>query len=334
MREPRAQHNRRIDTFARRSGVGHERHRLAGGDVSARPYRRINHPGIPRSLTDANSARGEHTASFARLARCLPHRCLGAPNIPAEDKIHGLPLIKDCGSAFHALLLYDRPETGDGFHCAAFGLYWGIIPIPDFPAYDAKATAATAALPFSHHPAFLTGRDGQVESDWFQPLPPNLPRGFPAGQTVPCFRDCHAEVFFRPSEREGPAQFGLINFRDMFPAHPACDPVSSPQGTRHNTVGNARVTALVRFPKAYRYDPDKFPAARALSGVRRDPQIISVFGTSAKGKGRSENLRYVPGVRGRVLRESEHPAVAAVAKMPLGSLSAPRATALKTLASQ
>lgn len=328
-----ADRDRLIDAFiAGTDWAGAERKPLAG-DASNRRYERLYLSGQTAVLMDAPHEKGEDIRPFIKIARFLAELGLSAPAILAEDDQNGFLLLEDLGDALFARVIPKNPDSEGLLYQAATDVLVHLhqaTPPGDLKAYDPAIMLDMAALAWRWYLGGAISEDKAAEDAFRAAFAPVLQKH--AGEpTVLIQRDYHAENLLWLPNRNGPARVGLLDFQDAMLGHPAYDLVSVLQDARRDVPTSIEEAMIARYVNATDQDPAAFRASYAVLGVQRNLRILGVFGRLCLMGGKAHYVDLIPRVWGLLLRDLEHPALAAVKAHVIKSLPQPTADILGRL---
>ncbi|MFN7004005.1 MAG: aminoglycoside phosphotransferase family protein [Roseinatronobacter sp.] len=306
---------------------------LLAGDASNRRYERLSLNGETAVLMDAPHEKGEDVRPFVRIARYLSDLGLSAPAILAEDRENGFLLLEDLGDNLFARVIPREPELEQPLYAAATDVLIHLHRAPppeNLPAYDTGVMLDMAALAWRWYLGEGSAENTEAEQAFRAAFRPLL-ADHAADTSVLIQRDYHAENLLWLPDRHGPARVGLLDFQDAMAGHPAYDLVSVLQDARRDVPLQIEEAMITRYVAATGLDEGKFRAAYAVLGVQRNLRILGVFGRLCLVNGKPHYVDLIPRVWGLLLRDLEHPALAPVRDLVIGSLPAPTPEILKGL---
>lgn len=306
---------------------------LLAGDASNRRYERLSLNGQTAVLMDAPHEKGEDVRPFIRIARYLTDLGLSAPVILAEDRENGFLLLEDLGDDLFARVIPREPEREQPLYAAATDVLIHLhraAPPDDLPAYDTDVMLDMAALAWRWYLGGALAENTDAEQAFRAAFRPVL-KDHAAETSVLIQRDYHAENLLWLPDREGAARVGLLDFQDAMAGHPAYDLVSVLQDARRDVPLRIEEEMITRYVTATGLDESAFRAAYAVLGVQRNLRILGVFGRLCLVNGKPHYVDLIPRVWGLLLRDLEHPALAPVRDLVIGSLPAPNPEILKGL---
>ncbi len=306
---------------------------LLAGDASNRRYERLSLNGKTTVLMDAPHEKGEDIRPFIRIARYLTDLGLSAPVILAQDQGNGFLLLEDLGDDLFARVIPREPKLEKPLYAAATDVLIHLhraAPPEDLPAYDTDVMLDMAALAWRWYLGGAFTDSTEAEQAFRAAFRPVL-EDHAADRSVLIQRDYHAENLLWLPQRDGAARVGLLDFQDAMAGHPAYDLVSVLQDARRDVPLPIEEAMITRYVSGTGLDERAFRAAYAVLGVQRNLRILGVFGRLCLVYGKPHYVDMIPRVWGLLLRDLEHPALAPVRDLVIGSLPAPTPEILKGL---
>ena len=344
---------KQIVQFLANKGWGAARRDPVPGDASTRRYERLTMglekavlmdappaaegPACPVDASDKERqalgynamARlaGPDPAAFVCVARELTRRGFSAPRILAADLETGLILLEDLGDDLFAKVLLKHPEKETELYSNAVSslaaLYrssfnpemvhqnaqWGV------QNYDPMALQAEADLFLEWYvPEFDGHVSDAAKAEWTE-LWQSAFQNLEAHASGLALRDFHAENIFHLTERDGPANVGLIDFQDALFAHPSYDLCSLLEDARRDVDPRIVPEMITQFCEEAGIEEDeKFRAAYAVQAAQRNAKILGIFVRLAKRDGKEKYLDLIPRVAAHFRKDISHPALAGLSK--------------------
>jgi aminoglycoside/choline kinase family phosphotransferase len=130
-------------------------------------------------------------------------------------------------------------------------------------------------------------------------------------------RDYHSPNLIWLPEREGLARVGVIDFQDCVLGHPAYDVASLLQDARVSVSDELELRLLSHYAVTRsKADADfvmsDFAAAYAILGAQRATKILGIFTRLDRRDGKPAYLAHMPRVERYLIKNLEHPALAAI----------------------
>jgi len=276
------------------------------GDASFRRYFRVLDGGRHAVLMDAPPPH-EDPRPFIAVARHLQGIGFAAPEVIAEDLIHGLVLIEDFGDGRMAEAIIADPSRETPIYEAAIDLLLDLAkfrPAEGLRPYDMAEYLREARLFTEWYAPSLSldvDEDGYIAA-WAETLAP-----IAGHQTVTVLRDYHAENIML---LDGGRRLGLLDFQDALAGHPAYDLVSLLQDARRDVSPELEAAMISRYTASASFDD----SAYALLGAQRNAKILGIFTRLWKRDGKPRYLHYQPRVWRYLERDLEHPSLSPVAE--------------------
>lgn len=318
-----------ISAFLSAHGWGDAQALPLAGDASHRRYMRLHKTngqgGEERRVLMIAPPGLELVEPFVAVGRYLAGLGLSVPTILGVDSANGLVLLEDLGDlSFVAAINAGHDEAE--LYAAATDVLARVHaePVPDtLPVGD-----ATHTLP--HYSSERMQREVDLVLDWYWPavaggpVPEDVAAQWRAAwesvwplawhdQPVLVQFDYHSPNLLWLPEREGLAQVGVLDFQDSLQAPAAYDVVSLIQDPRRDVLAGLEPVLIERYLAARPdVDANAFRSAYAVLGAQRASRILGVFVRLWKRDGKPGYLRHQPRVWQLLLRNLEHPALAAV----------------------
>lgn len=320
-------------SFLNQTDWANARRAPLAGDASNRKYERLFDPDTGKTavLMDAAPDRGEDVRPFVRIARHLGSLGLSAPEILAEDTAHGFLLIEDLGDALFARAIPESPGSETELYTAATDVLLALhqAPLPELKPYDPDLMTDLAALAFGKYRQAIAGNT-EGEDD-FRAVFREILSGIRPFAPVLIQRDYHAENLIWLPDRNGVARVGLLDFQDAMSGHPAYDLVSLLQDARRDVSGQIEAAMIDHYLDRSGLDPVAFRSAYAVLGTQRNLRILGVFARLGREYGKPHYVDLIPRVWSHLIRDLDHPSLAAVTPMIKQNLPAPSAANLQRL---
>ena len=320
------------------SGVGWNGVEIAplAGDASPRKYHRLR--GGPEGrgavLMDVAPAVGEPVGPFLAIAALLAARGLAPPEVLASDPDRGFVLLEDLGDALFARIAAAEPATEATLYAAAVDTLTALHAEPP-PAgmerYDAVRMGPLAALAARW---YLPGTEGRTDPEAAARLEAEVRRAVEthAPETdVVVLRDFHAENLIWLPERAGLHRVGLLDFQDAMAGHPGYDLVSLLEDARRDVAPALARAMTERYVRETDRDPERFGAACAALAAQRNLRILGVFARLCLRDSKPQYVDLIPRVWGHLMRDLEHPALAALGLVVTSALPEPTPARLARL---
>jgi aminoglycoside/choline kinase family phosphotransferase len=322
-----------IDAFLAAEGWAAATRRPLAGDASARSYVRLTRGRSGAMLMDTPPASGLTVAPFLAVTAWLRGLGLSAPEVYAADPAAGLVLLEDLGDDLFVRLAAD-PAREPELYAAAIDLVADLQAAPPPPA-----TADYAPPPYDR--AVLM-REMRLVPEWYlpaatgSPTPPDLAAEFDAlvepivttaldAGPGPTLRDYHAENLVWLPGRAGHARVGLLDYQDLLVGHPAYDLVSLVEDARRDLAPGLGAAMIERYLARTGRDRAAFVRAAHALAAQRNLKILGLFVRLARRDGKPGYLRHLGRVHAHLVRDLEHPDLAALAAWIERRLPAPAA---------
>ncbi|TMV07220.1 aminoglycoside phosphotransferase [Ruegeria sediminis] len=305
------------------------------GDASNRRYERLTDPDTGRTavLMDAPPDKGEDVRPFVKIANHLREVGLSAPEIYAEDTEYGFLLLEDLGDDLFARVLDRQPDLERTLYEAATDVLIELhqAPVPSLDSYGPALMTELAALAFTKYADGITGTPDADAKERFESRFEDVLQRETQGAKVLIQRDYHAENLIWLPEREGVRRVGLLDFQCAMLGHPAYDLVSLLQDVRRVVPVGIEMTMVNRYIEGRGIDDHDFRTAYAVLGAQRNLRILGVFARLATDYGKPRYVDLIPVTWDHLMRDLEHPALAAVAGLLRDALPPPTPENLKKL---
>ncbi|SFL77747.1 aminoglycoside phosphotransferase family protein [Shimia aestuarii] len=329
-----SERNTRITRFLEESGWNDAARASLAGDASNRRYERITRKnGEVAVLMDAPPDKNEPVTEFVHIAKHLRDTGLSAPEILACDTEHGLLLIEDLGDDLFARVLVSKPDQEMLLYAAATDVLVALHqtrPPSGLKTYGPEVMTNMAALSYDW---YARGADLEVDraKSRFMLAFRSLLDQHANDTSVLVQRDYHAENLLWLPDRRGVARVGLLDFQDAMLGHPAYDLVSLLQDARRDVSSDVETAMIARYLAVTDVDPEHFQTAYAVLGVQRNLRILGAFARLSMHFAKPHYVDLIPRVWGFVLRDLEHPALAAIREQVLVDLPEPSPALLQKL---
>ncbi len=321
------------DRFIIHSGWADCTRTLVAGDASNRRYERLaNTRGETVIFMDAPPERGEDVKPFVRIAGHLIQNGLSAPIIYHQDDTAGFLLIEDLGDDVIAQLMAKEPKARSILYQAATDVLVDLhaCPILPLPVCDAQWLTEMTAPAFDW---YATNTGDEVFAQ-FQSVFLPMAKKLDASQKVVILRDYHSENLLWLPDRSGTAKVGLLDFQDALLGHRAYDLVSILQDARRDVPEEIETAMIEHYLTATNIAHAEFLAAYALLGAQRNLRILGIFARLCLRDGKAHYVDLIPRVWGYVIRNLEHPSLAALADFVKATLPQPTPEHLEHLKRQ
>lgn len=306
--------------FLSLAGWGDAACAVLADDASFRKYFRLSRADCSVVLMDAPPEH-EDTAAFARLARHLTGLGYSAPEILAEDHVHGFLLLEDLGDETYTRRLAAGADES-GLYALAVDLLADlhrrpaadVLPSALVPPYDdARLLAEARLLTDWYMPAVL---DDAPDAEAVADYEARWHAAFPLARAVPdtlVLRDFHVDNLLRVAGRTGLAACGLLDFQDAVAGPVTYDLVSLLEDARRD-IDPALVAAMTaRYRDAVPgLDPDAFAASWAVLAAQRHAKVIGIFTRLSRRDGKPRYLGHIPRVWRLMEAALAHPALSDV----------------------
>lgn len=293
------------------------------GDASTRRYARLTGPdGLGAILMDSSMEPMASRESFRNLAAHLKANGLAAPLVLWADETLGLMVIEDLGPMQFAEWLMLRPQDTRLLYEAAVDVIAKVqsCPAPSgLVALNPTRAAGMIAPLFEWYapdvdPAQAAAITGRLQDA--------LTSFAPVADTL-ALRDFHAENLIWRADRAGTDRVGIVDFQDAVLAPPEYDLVSLLRDARRDVPADVQSEMMARFAGLTGRDLTTVTAASAVLGVQRNLRILGIFARLARRDGKNRYLGLIPRVWGHVLRDLEHPGLAALRTLILRAIPDP-----------
>jgi tRNA threonylcarbamoyl adenosine modification protein YjeE len=314
------------------------------GDASVRAYERLRKPNGDRAILMISPPRpdgppvrfgkpysaiarlAENIEPFIAMAEALSAKGLSAPRIFAHDTQAGLAIIEDLGTEG---VLDKGAPIPERYQEAATIL--AFLHATDTPRTIPGADGKTYSIPPYDLDAQLIEVDLLV--DWYAPhfcgvklssaakaIFQSLWRstlGEISARNTWVLRDYHSPNLLWLPERKGLARVGVIDFQDCVLGHPAYDVASLLQDARVTVSDELELRLLSHYAMTRsKADPDfvmsDFAAAYAVFGAQRATKVLGIFTRLDRRDGKPAYLAHIPRVERYLVKNLEHPALAAI----------------------
>lgn len=316
--------------------TGAARSRLAG-DASGRIYWRLTRDTGERAiLMDARGEAREATVRFVEIARHLGKAGLSAPEILAGTGDEGLLMIEDLGDGLFAPLIAGRPDLELPLYRAAVDVLIHLRGAPgiSLDLLGPTELAELIAIAFTDYAGGIAGHADDAASARILSRFEDILHRTTRGHRGLVHRDYHAENLIWLPGRDGVRRVGLLDFQDAKIGHPAYDLVSLLQDVRRDVSAATEMAMIDHYIAATDSDEHGFRTAYAVLGVQRNLRILGVFARLVRHANGPKYAALIPRVWAHVMRDLEHPALAAVAQDLMESLPPPTPQNLARLESR
>jgi len=337
-----------LNAFLTAAGWPPEAARPLAGDASNRRYLRLGPLGDRPAavLMDAPPEKGEDVRPFVAVTNWLRRHGFSAPEITAADLAQGFLLMEDLGDDLYGRMLSVAPDREGELYGAAVDLLADLaaIPAPEalgpegcrlaLPPYDATELGREAALARQWWlPAAAGAEASAALAAEFDELVAEATAAVEPVRDVVVLRDYHADNLIWLPGRAGKARVGLLDYQDALAGHAAYDLVSLLEDARRDTSESLQQAMIARY-LARRSDVDAgaFRAAYSALGAQRNLKIVGIFARLAIRDRKPRYLDMIPRVWDHVMRDLEHPALAALRAWVARHMPAPESAALARVA--
>ncbi|MGA9412028.1 MAG: phosphotransferase [Roseobacter sp.] len=320
--------------FIDSSGWGATTVRPLAGDASNRRYDRLTAAdGKHAVLMDAPPDKGEDVRPFVQIAEYLTAQGLSAPQIYAQDPVHGFLLIEDLGDRLFAREMATYPTTQDMLYGAAVDVLVHLHDVqpPDLPTYRSDITVPLAALAYDWYQASIDGAVDTAAKTAFSTAFKEVIHPYDAELNTLIQRDYHAENLLWLPDRQGHARVGLLDFQDAMLGHRSYDLVSVLQDARRDVSPDMERAMIDHYINKTGCDRHTFTAAYAVFGLQRNLRILGVFARLCLRGGKAHYVDLIPRVWEHVQTNLRHPALTAVKPVIDTTLVAPTPEILNQL---
>lgn len=316
------------------------------GDASARRYETAEFASETRILMDAPRRPdgppirdgkpysqivhlAEDVAPFVAIAETLSQAGFAAPAIHARSVSQGLLLVEHLGSE-KVVDDFGRPIPGRYVESARLlallhSRDWpGQVRIADgdgdaidyrIPAFDRTAIATEASLMADWYAPRALGRPLEApERAEFDAIWEEMAALVEGSMPTLLLRDYHSpNLIWREHERF-PRNLGLIDFQDALIGPQAYDVASVGQDARIDVPAALEAEMLDAYLDMRRggdgFDEERFLRDYAILAAQRATKILGIFVRLDVRDGKPGYLRHLPRMRGYLLRNLGHPALA------------------------
>ncbi len=328
--------------FLAQAGWSAAQIRVLAGDASFRRYDRATMPdGRVAVLMDAPPPE-ENIASFLALARWLHAAGFPAPQILAEDQMHGFLLLEDFGDDSFGRVLGTAPEREAELYRSAGRLLAALHlhenTLPDVPHYDRATLLREASLLPDWYLKAVEGEQPQARESFLHAWNTVLDQ-LPPLPAVLVLRDYHADnLMLLPEDREhahGYGRVGLLDFQDALLGSPGYDLVSYLDDARRDVSPHTRTAVLEEYAHLTGIEPSALRVHCAVLGAQRNCKILGIFMRLTLRDEKPQYLDYLPRVWRLLEHELHEPLLAPVkawfdAHLPAPMRILPPLTELKT----
>ena len=306
-----------MHAFLDDAGWGAAELAILAGDASNRRYLRLSGDLGPAVLMDAPPERGEDVLPFLAITEWLRAQGLSAPSVLAANPELGFLLLEDLGDQLYARFLQREPDGEEEIYAAAVRLLTrlrDLAPPAGLPVYDANVLDREALLFTEWWLPAATGKATEDrDTQKFSALVANATTMVARARDVVVLRDYHAENLLWLPDRAGDAKVGLLDYQDALHGHPAYDLVSLLEDARRDTSEDLRERMLALYLcECPDLDPTAFRSAYAALGAQRNLKIIGIFARLALRDHKPRYLSLIPRVWDHLMRDLEHPSMAAL----------------------
>ena len=316
------------------------------GDASVRAYERLRKPNGERAILMISPPRpdgppvrfGKPYSAIARLAEtiepflamaeAISAKGITAPRIFAHDTEAGLAIIEDLGTqgvlddagapeperyreATTILAFLHATDTPRTIPSVDGGSY-------SIPAYDLDALLIEVELLAEWYAPHIGGvKLSSAAKAIFLSLWRSTLSELANARSTWVLRDYHSPNLIWLPEREGLARVGVIDFQDCVLGHPAYDVASLLQDARVSVSDELELRLLSHYAVTRsKADADfvmsDFAAAYAILGAQRATKILGIFTRLDRRDGKPAYLAHMPRVERYLIKNLEHPALAAI----------------------
>lgn len=325
----------RIIAFLDHAGWGTASRRFLAGDASDRSYERLTRGDQTAVLMNAPPGKGDDPADFITIARYLTGIGLCAPNILAQDLLHGFLLLEDLGDALYARVIAQDPATEMPLYAAATDVLTHLHrhPAPKaLPDLSAQDWAKAADFALGWYRFAITGN--RADPAGFTATLSDLLATYADGSRVMILRDYHAENLLWLPERTGLGRVGLLDFQLAQMGQPGYDLVSLLQDARRDVPLPIEAAMIRRFLDDYGTEETAFTAAYAALGAQRALRILGIFARLCLQGGKPGYIPLIPRVWGQLQRNLAHPALAPLAAICESLMPEPTPERLERISAQ
>lgn len=327
-----------IDAFLDRAGWGGAARAALAGDASARRYLRLAEGPRRAILMDTPPESGLSVAPFLAVTDWLRGLGLSAPEPLAEDAAAGLALLEDLGDDLFIRLAADPAREAEIYDAAIdllADLHDAPPPAPargwSLPPYDAAVLLREMRLiPEWYLPA--AGEDSADAAAEFEAAIAPIVAIATEGPRSIVYRDYHAENLLWLPDRAGRARVGLLDYQDLLWGHPAYDVISLVEDARRDVAPELAARLTARYVARRGLEPEDFARAAHALAAQRNLKILGLFVRLARRDGKGQYLRLLPRVHAHLLRDLDHPDLAALRDWARRRLPAPEALSARMAA--
>lgn len=323
-----------IDRFVADSGWRNAARNALRQDASNRQYARLIRPktGETAILMDADPAKGESIVAFSKVDRYLRENGLTAPEIYAEDRDAGLMLIEDFGDGVYDRICAQSPEREADLYNAAVDALVTLHRAPPMAGLSDYGALMTdlALSAFTWYGAGATGRPMDDEREACRPLVAPLIAELGPGR-VTILRDYHAQNLIWLGSRSGVARVGMLDFQDAMTGHPAYDLISLAEDARRDVSASLRSSMIERYIAKSGCNRDTFETHAAICAAQRNLRILMIFARMSLHFRKPHYVDLIPRTWAHLMRDLEHPALAALRDHVTRTLPEPTPPVLATL---
>jgi aminoglycoside/choline kinase family phosphotransferase len=322
-----------LDAFLEAAGWGGAARRPLAGDASARRYLRLARGGARAILMDTPPESGLTVAPFLAVTDWLRGLGLSAPEVLGEETTAGFVLLEDLGDDLFIRLAADPGREAEIYDAA-------IDLIADLHAAPPPPPARGWQVPPYDRAVLL--REMRLVPEWYMPAAgetsADLAAEFDAliepivaialeGSRSVVYRDYHAENLIWLPQRMGLARVGLLDYQDLLWGHPAYDVISLLEDARRDVAPELAERLLARYVARSGRDREAFERAAHALAAQRNLKILGLFVRLARRDGKGQYLRLLPRVHAHLLRDLDHPELAALRDWVARRLPPPEAVA-------
>ena len=289
---------------------------------------------------DCPPGAGLRVEPFAALGGWLRSRGFSAPETLAAAPEPGLLLLEDLGDALYARLCEARPEAELPLYEAAVDLLCALHEAP--PPETVEGVGCVHRPPPFDLDHML--REARLAREWWAPaagapLSAEAAAEYDAHVVEACAElardrralallDYHAENLIWAPQRTGVARVGLLDYQDARIGAPEYDLVSLLEDARRDLGPGLAARMRARYRDARGLEPERFDARCAALAAQRNLKIVGIFARLCARDGKPRYLDLVPRVWEHLMRDLDHPALAALAGFVRARLPAPTPEAL------
>lgn len=299
--------------FLLRAGWGAADRAHLAGDASARSYQRLTRGAQTAVLMDAPPGSGEDVEDFIRIAAHLAALGLSSPQILEGDAALGLLLLEDLGDALFTRVLEADPGQERVLYEAAVDVLLvvqGNPPLGGVPDLSAADWAAAAGFAPDWYAGAITGQRPDA-GDFSTRLTDALAAHADATRIL-ILRDYHAGNLLWLPGRKGAARVGVLDFQQAQMGQPGYDLVSLLQDARRDVAPGTEAAGKARFATGKGVSLADLDAAYATLGAQRALRILGIFARLCLVAGKPGYVALIPRVWGQLMRNLDHPELAAL----------------------